>query len=584
MMLCRVGAILGGLSRLGARVAWGAPRPWRPQEPGSLRPSTHPSPPPRGPFFFPSYQGGIQGGPGRSGGFRTVKNPLQLPLTKGERTIERARPGILSDFPPYEGGAQGGAGRSGAFRTARNPLQLPLGKGERKREFYRVAAAWLFAGLLGTLASPALAGELKVGAAAKPLEATDAMVIGGGIGPGHLEGQEGELRASAVVVEGPDGGKACLVACDVLMIERDVLDDAARKIAERTGIPFDRILINATHTHHAPTTATIHGYEREEAFTRQVGDKAVAAAVEAHSRLRPASLRFRLGEESSVGKNSRLLLKDGTIFWVGTRDDALRPTGPFDPELPVLAFARPEGGLEAVMFNHSTHTIGTVKGAVRSPSFYGLAAQELEKERGGTFLFFEGASGSSHNLDLTAAESAVRIKAAVADALGRAREHPVDRVIGKRREVSLKVRHFDEAADDAAVVAYCTKRQPAPYHEKTIGIFRDMRKKLAPRQGEERKTWVQAIVLGDIALVGVPGEFFTVLGQDIKRRSPYRYTYVFELANDYVGYIPDARGYELGGYQTWTGLHSFLEKGSGETIVDAAVEVLQELHEAKAAR
>lgn len=432
-------------------------------------------------------------------------------------------------------------------------------------------------------APPADAAELKAGASAQPLEATDDLVIGGGIGPGKATGQEGELRASAVVVEAPDGGKACLVACDVLMISRDILDGVARRIAEKTGIPFDNILVNATHTHHAPTTVTIHGYDREEGFTKQVGDKIVAAAVEANSRLTPVTFRFRLGEESSVGKNSRLLLKDGTIFWVGSREDAVRPTGPFDPELPVLSFAKPDGKPVAVLFNHSTHTIGTVKGAVRSPSFYGLAAQELEKERGGTFLFFEGASGSTHNLDLLAPECLTRIKVAVADALDHAEARPLPRVTGKRKELTLHVRRFDEAADDAAVVAYCTKRQPAPYSEKTIEIFRAMRKKLADHQGEERKTWVQAVVLGDVALVGVSGEFFTYLGQEIKRRSPYRYTYVCELANDYVGYVPDARAFDKGGYQVWTGLHSYLEKGSGEKIVDAAVDLLRQIHDGTAA-
>jgi hypothetical protein len=428
------------------------------------------------------------------------------------------------------------------------------------------------------LAGVSQAGELKAGSAAKPLEATDTMVIGGGIGPGKASGQEGALRASALVIEGPDGGRACLVACDVLMIERDILDKAAQGIADRIGVPFANILINATHTHHAPTTATIHGYQREEAFTRHAAERIVEAAVAAHARLRQVTLRFRLGEESSVGRNSRLLLADGTIFWVGSRDDAVRPTGPFDPELPVLAFMQPDGMLEAVLFNHSTHTIGTIKGAVRSPSFYGLAAQELEHERGGTFLFFEGASGSTHNLDVKTPEALIRIKAAVADALDRTKEHPINRVAGLRKEIALRVRQFDEAADDEAVVAYCTKRQPAPYAEKTVAIFREMRKQIAARQGQERKTWVQAIVLGDIALVGVPGEFFTFLGQEIKRRSPYRYTYVFELANDYVGYVPDARAYDRGGYQVWTGLHSYLEKGSGETIVDTAVGLLDELY------
>ena len=428
--------------------------------------------------------------------------------------------------------------------------------------------------ILACVSCPSWGAELAAGASAQPLEATDAMVIGGSIGPGKAKGQEGELRASAVVVAAPDGSKVCLVACDVLMIERDILDDAARRIEAKTGIPFDHVLINATHTHHAPTTVTVHGYEREEAFTRHVGDKIVAAAVEANARMAPVAFRFRLGEESSVGKNSRLLLDDGTIFWVGSREDAVRPTGPFDPELPVLSFVKTDEKPVAVLFNHSTHTIGTVKGGVRSPSFYGLAAQGLEQERGGVFLFFEGASGSTHNLDVRTAEAVTRIKAAVGDALDRAQPRPLSHVTGRRKEVTLRVRRFDDAADDAAVVAYCTKRQPAPFAEKTIDVFRAMRKKLASRQGAERKTWVQAIVIGDVALVGVPGEFFTYLGQEIKRRSPYRYTYVCELANDYVGYIPDERAFDKGGYQVWTGLHSYLEKGSGEKVVDAAVDLL----------
>ena len=82
-----------------------------------------------------------------------------------------------------------------------------------------------------------------------------------------------------------------------------------------------------------------------------------------------------------------------------------------------------------------------------------------------------------------------------------------------------------------------------------------------------------------MAIVGVPGEFFTALGEEIKRRSPFRYTYVFELANDYIGYIPDRPGFDRGGYQVWTGLHSFLEPGTGERIVAEAVNLLERLRD-----
>ena len=437
---------------------------------------------------------------------------------------------------------------------------------------------WISSLMLCTI-SVASAGELKVGASASRLVADDTMVIGGGIGPHKAVGQEGELRASAVVIEDPQGTKVALVACDVLMLNRDILDQAARRIEREIGIPFDHILINATHTHSAPTTVTIHGYKREEAFTRQVGDKIVEATIAAAKRLGPAGMQFRLGEESSVGRNSRLLLSDGTIFWTGLHDDAVRPTGPFDPELPVWAFRRPNGSLEAVMFNHSTHTIGSHKPATRSPCFYGLAAQSLETQKGGTFLFFEGASGSTHNLNLLAPEMTFRISQAVAKALEAAQPRPVDRVKGIRGKLSFKVRRFDEDADDKAVVAYCTKRiKDTTASQFVIDTFRGMRKELAPQQGQVRKTWVQAILIGDIAIVGVPGEFFTVLGQEIKRRSPFRYTYVFELANDYIGYIPDRQAFDLGGYQVWTGLHSFLEPGTGEAIVAESIKLLDRLH------
>ncbi len=437
--------------------------------------------------------------------------------------------------------------------------------------------------LTGTVAiSTARADELKAGAAAANVPAGDDLVIGGGIGPHKFNGQEGELRASALVVQDPKGVKIALVECDVLMLERDVLDRAARRIEKATGIPFDNILINCTHTHHAPSTVKIHGYEREEAFSQLVGDKAVEAAVAANARLAPATMEFRLGEESSVGRNSRLLLSNGMIFWVGGIDDAVRPTGPFDPELPVWAFRRKDGALEAVMFNHSTHTIGSKADNVRSPGFYGVAAQELEHELGvkGAVLFFEGASGSTHNLDLKGAEMVVRIKQAVNDALAKAKPRQVDSVRAIRKEIPFKVRDFDEAKDDAAVTAYVEHKLKgnAAAAEVVTKVFRDMRKDLAPHKGEERKTWVQAVRIGDVAVVGVPAEFFTVLGQDVKRRSPFRYTYVFELANDYIGYVPDRKGHELGGYQTWTGLHSYVPPGTGEMIVDQAVSLLEDLH------
>jgi len=77
----------------------------------------------------------------------------------------------------------------------------------------------------------------------------------------------------------------------------------------------------------------------------------------------------------------------------------------------------------------------------------------------------------------------------------------------------------------------------------------------------------------------VPAELFTVLGLEIKRQSPFRHTVIAELSNDWVGYVPDSRGHELGGYQTWTGHHSYCEPGTGERMVATAVSQLGRLRE-----
>lgn len=106
--------------------------------------------------------------------------------------------------------------------------------------------------------------DIKVAAATAEILGDDSMVIAGGILPEYVSGQEGKIRISAIVIEG--NIKLCIVSCDILMIQRDILDEVCRRM--------------------------------------------------------------------------------GQSYWIGLRKDALRPTGPFDPELPVMAFKRADGNVE----------------------------------------------------------------------------------------------------------------------------------------------------------------------------------------------------------------------------------------------
>ncbi len=417
--------------------------------------------------------------------------------------------------------------------------------------------------------------ELLVGVAATELTADDSMVIAGGITAGKASGQEGQLRCVATVLE-KGGVRLAIVACDVLMMTRTTLDPVIGEIHRSTGISTSNILINCTHTHHAPSTMRLHDYGLDDRFTRTVQRGIVEAVQRASTNLVPCRFFFALGEEKTVGQNSRVLLDDGQIYWIGPRTNFVRPTAPFDPELPVFAFRDAQDKLRSLIFNHSTHTIGARQGGKRSPSIYGLAAQELEPELGGMVTFLEGASGSTHNLELKADECVLRLKQAVRDTVAKAQLREPTPLATLKRPFKYRVRRFNEQTEEAAVERYCRKYAPGAA-EVIMKVFRNMRRELAPLQGEERETWLQVLRIGDVAIVGVPAEYFTQLGLDIKNRSPFRYTYVAELANDWIGYLPNLEGHKLGGYQVWTGFHSYAEEGTGERIADETVDMLKEL-------
>jgi neutral ceramidase len=449
---------------------------------------------------------------------------------------------------------------------------------------FRHAAGWFLLALhaiplLGSaaLAATPVAAPLRVGAAAANFAADDKMQIAGGIDVSHAHGQEGELRAVATVIEQPGSGKFAIVACDVLFVTREMIDRAAASIKKSCGIEPAHLLVNATHTHHAPATVRIHACQPEPEFVRSVEAGIVQAVEQANARLTDnCRFLFHLGEEPTIGQNSRMLLADGMINWIGSSVPIVRPTGPFDPQLPVFSFRGPDEKLVAVIYNHSTHTIGTLRPGVRSPSFYGLAAQALEEKFGAPVCFLEGASGSTHNMNCSVPDAIEKLKRDITEGVEQAQPREVPRIVAIKRPFRFKVRTFDEQTEDQKVIDYCSKHAPGAL-DLCTRVFRQARLELKPEQGKERETTNQVILIGDVAIVGVSAEFFTGLGMEIKRRSPFKETYVAELANDWIGYLPDREAHTLGGYQTWMGSHSFAEVGTGERVVDHAVAMLEEL-------
>jgi hypothetical protein len=90
---------------------------------------------------------------------------------------------------------------------------------------------------------------------------------------------------------------------------------------------------------------------------------------------------------------------------------------------------------------------------------------------------------------------------------------------------------------------------------------------------------LQALRIGDLAIVAIPCEVFVEIGLEIKRRSPFPTTFTTSLANGYNGYLPTPEHHRLGGYETWRARSSYLEVDASSKIVERQLELLRQLRE-----
>ena len=98
----------------------------------------------------------------------------------------------------------------------------------------------------------------------------------------------------------------------------------------------------------------------------------------------------------------------------------------------------------------------------------------------------------------------------------------------------------------------------------------------APDAPRTEKVIVQAIRIGDQAIVSMPFEVLVEIGLEIKDKSPFQRTFLIELANGGYGYLPPPHQHELGGYETWLGTSRFLPNAS-TLLTRNLLEMLKEL-------
>jgi hypothetical protein len=94
--------------------------------------------------------------------------------------------------------------------------------------------------------------------------------------------------------------------------------------------------------------------------------------------------------------------------------------------------------------------------------------------------------------------------------------------------------------------------------------------------GDADEVEVQALRIGaGTAIVGIPGEPFLGIAEEVRRRSGLEHVMVAGYANEAIGYIPLATEFGLGGYEV--GCARFTPEAAA-SMVEGALSALAELY------
>lgn len=390
------------------------------------------------------------------------------------------------------------------------------------------------------------------------------------------------LNVRSFVLESGGSGIAIAV-CDLVGVSRTYLDRAKARIAETTGLTPERVLICCTHTHSGAQTG-------DDAYTAFLVERIADSVRMAWDGRDAAAAGWGCVEEARPVFNRRFHMADGTVRTNPGIDnpDVVRAAGPVDPDVGVLCIQKPDGAPVGLLCNYALHYVGGGDHEREiSADYFGYFSGLIQRMRGERFTaaLSNGASGDINNHDVIGggryandrhqhSERVAGLVAAQALWAWNGMEFARDQPVGAEMiEVALQRKTGASQADIA---------RAREIEERGQGTMADraFARRILRRMAEvpeEARTWVQALRIGDLALVGVPGELLVRLGLAIKERSPFGQTMVLALANDSVGYLPDEQAYREGGYEPEAALYM---PGSGEKIVEAAVELLDRLHRA----
>jgi neutral ceramidase len=419
----------------------------------------------------------------------------------------------------------------------------------------------------------------------------------------EAETVDDDLTVRALVL---DNGATCLalIICDLIAIPATVVEAARSRIAVAQAIPPSQIMISCTHTHTGPATTGLLAASPDPAYLEWLVSRIVDSVVIAGSRRIPARVAWGVADTQGVCFNRRFRMRDGAVIFNPPFDDpdVLDPVGPVDPQLTALLVEDQHGTPVALWANLALHFVGHDNfAAAVSADYYGDYARAVQSALGDQChgLLTNGASADINNRDLDrvvdlplgtkrARLVGLAVAATAIQATMMQRRHDALPLAAKSIPFTVARRpitHGDVALAQHILAGAMDIEAPAGGFSFVVG--QPIPADKLPTYARETlalaampagiKTELQVMRIGDLALVGLPGEVFVQFGLAIKARSPFPRTTVVSLANDYIGYIPTHEAFRQGGYETWAARSAWPAEGTGEAMVEVALAGLRAL-------
>ncbi len=401
-----------------------------------------------------------------------------------------------------------------------------------------------------------------------------------------------------------NGKTILLITVDNCSCPNDFAEAVRTRVSAKTGLPKEAVVIHATHTHTGPKNYTVDGdkliLDYIEFLLKRIEDVATFAIED----LKPAKMGYAVSKAPNISFVRRFKMKDGSFKTnPGVNNpDILEPVGEIDDSVNVLRFDR-EGAETIVLANFGDHP-DTVGGCKISGDWPTLTRNQVEKSIDNTkCIFLNGAQGDINHVNVHPKGGDLNGMFLDFDDVSRGYPHAIHMarvVTGAIMQVYEKVNYVPVESLNYSLksVDFYTNKETDPEKLKLAHKYNELH--LAGKDDEipykammlttvvaeagrivnmesapeTLPMLLTAVSIGNVALIGIPGEPFNEIGKGLKTAEGWDLVLPCCLTGGGNGYFPMSDSYDQGGYE---GRSSRWKRGTGERIIEEGKKLLSEL-------